>query len=141
MRYHGNEVVLLFPRPSILKMCARNMNGPTIVVDMETKEELEVTPDYGKKKSIATKSSAHLADLRDRTQKPRASATASSMTDRPLDAALRQYLTLRGGRTRKWDYSLRLVPRRTRGPRASPLPALAEKANHHPQPGQLGDVL
>jgi uncharacterized protein (DUF58 family) len=94
LRYHGNEVVLfhvLDPEDVRPKM-----NGPSILVDMETEQEMEVTPDYGKNE-YREKIETHLADLRDRTQ-------AAGMgyylliTDRPLDAALREYLTLRGAR-------------------------------------------
>jgi uncharacterized protein (DUF58 family) len=94
LRFHGNEVVLfhvLDPedvRPAL--------KGPTIVVDMETKDELEVTPDYGKKE-YRDKVAAHLEDLRNRTQSA-GMGYYLLMTDRPLDAALREYLTLREGR-------------------------------------------
>jgi uncharacterized protein (DUF58 family) len=94
LRYHGNEVVLfhvLDPEDVRPKM-----SGPSILVDLETQAELEVTPDYAKRE-YKEKIEAHLADLRDRTQ-------AAGMdyclliTDQPLDVALRQYLTLRGAR-------------------------------------------
>jgi uncharacterized protein (DUF58 family) len=94
LRFHGNEVVLfhvLDPedvRPAL--------KGPTIVVDMETKDELEVTPDYGRKE-YRDKVAAHLEDLRNRTQSA-GMGYYLLMTDRPLDAALREYLTLREGR-------------------------------------------
>ncbi|HWE48713.1 MAG TPA: DUF58 domain-containing protein [Bryobacteraceae bacterium] len=94
LRYHGNEVVLfhvLDPedvRPSL--------NGPSILVDLETNAELEVTPDYSKKE-YREKIEAHLADLRTRTQAA-GMGYYLLMTDRPLDEALREYLTLRGAR-------------------------------------------
>src|ERR1700733_14248390 len=94
LRFHGNEVVLfhvLDPedvRPAL--------NAPTVLVDMETKHELDVTPDYTKIE-YREKIDAHLADLRDRTQAA-GMGYYLLMTDRPLDAALREYLTLRGGR-------------------------------------------
>jgi uncharacterized protein (DUF58 family) len=94
LRFHGNEVVLfhvLDPedvRPAL--------KGPTIVVDMETKDELEVTPDYGRKE-YRDKVAAHLEDLRNRTQSA-GMGYYLLMTDRPLDAALREYLSLREGR-------------------------------------------
>ena len=72
------------------------LKGPTIVVDMETKDELEVTPDYGRKE-YREKVDAHLEDLRNRTQSA-GMGYYLLMTDRPLDAALREYLTLREGR-------------------------------------------
>jgi len=94
LRINGNEVVLfhvLDPedvRPAL--------NGPSILVDMETQEQLETTPDFTKKE-YRERVDAHIADLRDRT---RGAGMGYSllMTDRPLDDALREYLTLRGGR-------------------------------------------
>jgi len=94
LRLNGNEVVLfhvLDPedvRPAL--------NAPSILVDMETQQELETTPDFTKKE-YREKVDAHIADLRDRT---RAAGMGYYllMTDRPLDDALREYLTLRGGR-------------------------------------------
>ena len=94
LRFHGNEVVLfhvLDPedvRPAL--------NGPSILVDMETEQQLEVTPDHTRRE-YREKVAAHLADLRDRTQAA-GMGYYLLMTDRPLDAALREYLTLRGGR-------------------------------------------
>jgi uncharacterized protein (DUF58 family) len=94
LRYRGNEVVLfhvLDPEDVRPKL-----NRPSILVDIETKQELEVTPDYTKKE-YREKIDAHLTDLRNRT-------LAAGMgyylliTDRPLDSALREYLTLRGVR-------------------------------------------
>jgi uncharacterized protein (DUF58 family) len=94
LRYHGNEVVLfhvLDPEDVRPKM-----NGPSILVDLETQSEMEVTPDYGKKE-YRDKIEAHLTDLRNRTQSA-GMGYFLLMTDRPLDAALREYLTLREGR-------------------------------------------
>ena len=94
LRFHGNEVVLfhvLDPEDVRPKM-----SGPAILVDMETQTELEVTPDYSKKE-YREKIEAHLTDLRNRTQSA-GMGYYLLMTDRPLDAALREYLTLREGR-------------------------------------------
>ena len=94
LRLNGNEVVLfhvLDPedvRPSL--------NGPQILVDMETNEQLETTPDFAKKE-YRERVEAHLTDLRDRT-KAAGMGYCLLMTDHPLDDALREYLTLRGGR-------------------------------------------
>src|SRR5579862_5827363 len=91
LRFHGNEVVLfhvLDPEDVTPKL-----KGPTIVVDMETQAELEVTPDYGKKEYRA-KVSAHLEELRNRVTGA-GMGYCLLMTDRPLDDALREYLTLR----------------------------------------------
>ena len=94
LRFRGNEVVLFHVLDP--KDVRPNLNGPAILVDMETNQKLEVTPDYAKKE-YREKIQAHLADLRDRA---RAAGLGYCllMTDRPLDAALREYLTLRGGR-------------------------------------------
>jgi uncharacterized protein (DUF58 family) len=94
LRYRGNEVVLfhvLDPEDVRPKL-----NAPTVLVDMETKEEMKVTPDYAKKE-YQGKIETHLADLRDRTVAA-GMGYYLLMTDRPLDAALREYLTLREGR-------------------------------------------
>jgi len=94
LRYHGNEVVLfhiLDPEDVRPKM-----SGPSILVDLETQAELEVTPDYAKKE-YREKIESHLADLRDRTQAAGMDYCLMT-TDQPLDVALRRYLTLRGAR-------------------------------------------
>ena len=94
LRYNGNEVVLfhvLDPEDVRPKM-----NGPSILVDMETDQEMEVTPDYGKKE-YREKVDAHLADLSNRAQGA-GLGYFLMMTDRPLDGALREYLNLRGAR-------------------------------------------
>jgi hypothetical protein len=94
LRFHGNEVVLfhvLDPQDVRPKL-----SGPSILVDMETQDRLEVTPDYTRTE-YREKIEAHLADLRDRTQAA-GMDYCLLMTDRPLDDALREYLTLRGGR-------------------------------------------
>ena len=94
LRFRGNEVVLfhiLDPEDVHPKL-----NGPSILVDLETKTRLEVTPDYTRHE-YREKIEAHLADLRDRTQAA-GMGYYLLMTDRPLDEALREYLTLRGGR-------------------------------------------
>ena len=94
LRYRGNEVVLfhvLDPEDIHPKL-----HGPSILVDMESEAQLEVTPDYTKHE-YREKVEAHLADLRDRTQAA-GMGYYRLITDRPLDEALREYLTLRGGR-------------------------------------------
>ena len=94
LRFHGNEVVLFHVLdPKELQL---DLNEPAILVDLETQERLEVTPEYTKNE-YRQKMDAHIADLRDRTR-------AAGMdyyllvTDRPLDGALREYLTIRQGK-------------------------------------------
>ncbi len=94
LRFRGNEVVLFHVLDP--KDVRPDLKGPSILVDMETKQELEVTPDYTKKE-YREKIDAHLTDLRDRAQAA-GMGYVLLMTDRPLDAALREYLTLREGR-------------------------------------------
>jgi uncharacterized protein (DUF58 family) len=94
LRYHGNEVVLFHVLdPQELRP---QLNEPVLLVDMETQESLEVTPEYGHEE-YRVKVQSHITQLQDR-------ARGAGMdyhllvTDRPLDGALRQYLTLRQGR-------------------------------------------
>jgi len=94
LRFRGNEVVLFHVLDP--KDVRPELNGPSILIDLETNEQLEVTPDYTRKE-YREKIEAHLADLRDRT-KAAGMGYCLLMTDRPLDGALREYLTLRGGR-------------------------------------------
>jgi len=94
LRFHGNEVVLFHVLdPEDVKP---QLKGPTIVVDMETQAEMEVTPDYGKKE-YRDKVAAHLEELRNRVTGA-GMGYCLLMTDRPLDDGLREYLTLREGR-------------------------------------------
>jgi len=91
LRYHGNEVVLFHVLdPQELRP---QLNEPVLLVDMETQESLEVTPEYGHEE-YRVKVESHITQLQDR-------ARSAGMdyhllvTDRPLDGALREYLTLR----------------------------------------------
>jgi len=94
LRYHGNEVVLFhILDPQELKP---ELDEPVLLIDMETQESLEVTPEYGHEE-YRIKVQSHITQLQDR-------ARSAGMdyhllvTNRPLDGALRQYLTLRQGR-------------------------------------------
>jgi uncharacterized protein (DUF58 family) len=94
LRLNGNEVVLFHVLDP--EDVSPALNGPSILVDLETQEQLETTPDYTRK-DYRDKVQAHLTDLRDRA-KGAGMGYVLLMTDRPLDDALREYLTLRGGR-------------------------------------------
>lgn len=91
LRFRGHEVVLfhiLDPeeiRP-VLKSSA-------VLVDMETDQKIEVTPEYAKT-AYRAKIDAHVEELRTRT---RAVGMDYQLliTSQPLDAALREYLMLR----------------------------------------------
>jgi len=92
LRFHGNEVVLFHVLdPEDIRP---KLTGPAIVVDLETDARLEVTPDYAKSEYRA-KVDAHLEELKGRAQTAGLGYCLLS-TERPLDAALREYLTLRG---------------------------------------------
>jgi uncharacterized protein (DUF58 family) len=91
LRFHGNEVVLfhvLDPRE-----IEPQLGEPVVLVDSETSQRMEVTPEYAHN-DYRQKIGAHIEELRSR-------ARAAGMdyfllrTDRPLDSALAEYLTIR----------------------------------------------
>jgi uncharacterized protein (DUF58 family) len=94
LRFHGNEVVLFHVLdPRELRPA---LDKPVILVDLETRDEMEVTPDYARD-SYHAKIQSHISALGD-------AARSAGMdyhllvTDRPLDGALREYLAIRQGR-------------------------------------------
>jgi uncharacterized protein (DUF58 family) len=94
LRYHGSEIVLFHILDP--KEINPKLREPSILVDMETDEQMEVTPEYAQNE-YRHKMDAHIADLRTRA---RAAGLDYCLivTDRPLDAALREYLTIRQGK-------------------------------------------
>jgi uncharacterized protein (DUF58 family) len=98
LRFHGSEVVLFHILDP--KEIYPELKGPSILVDLETDQRLEVIPDYVKNQYRA-KMDNHLEQMRDRT---RAAGMGYHLltTDKPLDTALTEYLSLRhtqlGGR-------------------------------------------
>lgn len=94
LRHRGNDVVLfhvLDPRE-----VAPKFDGPTLLVDMETNESLEVSPDYARRE-YREKIDAHVAALRSHAQRAGLDYMLIN-TARPLDEALREYLAVRKGR-------------------------------------------
>ena len=94
LRFHGNEVVLFhILDPQEVRPV---LGEPAVFVDLETKQQMEVTPDYAAKE-YRGKMDAHIADL---GQRSRAAGMDYFLleTNRPLDAALREYLSIRHGR-------------------------------------------
>jgi uncharacterized protein (DUF58 family) len=94
MRFHGNEVLLfhvLDPQEIRPKL-----GEPMTLIDMETEEALEVTPEYAHH-DYREKMDAHIKQLSERV---RAAGMEYYLlvTDKPLDGALREFLTLRQGR-------------------------------------------
>jgi uncharacterized protein (DUF58 family) len=91
LRFHGSEVVLFHVLDP--KEIYPELKGPATLVDLETDQKLEVIPDYVKTQYRA-KMDDHLEQMKERTQ-------AAGMgyhlltTDKPLDRALTEYLSLR----------------------------------------------
>ena len=91
LRFQGHEVVLFHVLdPQEIRPV---MKGSSVLVDLETDTKIEVVPDYVKT-TYREKVDAHIEELRTRT---RANGMDYQLllTDQPLDAALREYLTLR----------------------------------------------
>jgi uncharacterized protein (DUF58 family) len=72
------------------------LDSPVLLVDMETGDALEVSPDYTRK-DYREKIDAHVDALR---TKARSAGMDYFLLDtsRPLDEALREYLSVRRGR-------------------------------------------
>lgn len=94
LRFHGNEVVLFHVLDP--EEVRPNLRDPALLVDLETEEQLEISPQYVRTQ-YRQKIDSHLEGLRDR-------ARAAGMeyfllsTERPLDSALRQYFAIREGK-------------------------------------------
>lgn len=94
LRFRGNEVLLfhiLDPRE-----LRPDLGGSTVLVDLETRAKIEVTADYAAKE-YRDRITRHVDSLRDAAQRAGMSYQLL-LTDRPLDDALREYLTVREGR-------------------------------------------
>ncbi|HME07192.1 MAG TPA: DUF58 domain-containing protein [Bryobacteraceae bacterium] len=94
LRYRGNELILFhILDPQELEP---KLKEPMLLVDMETDEAIEVSPEYAKHEYRA-KIQAHIDAL---STKARASNIDYHLlrTDRPLDEGLREYLSIRTGR-------------------------------------------
>jgi uncharacterized protein (DUF58 family) len=94
LRFHGNEVVLFHVLDP--QEVRPDLGEAAVLVDLETKQEMEVTPDYARKE-YRGKINGHIADLRQRSRGAGMDYFLLE-TDRPLDAALREYLAIRHGR-------------------------------------------
>jgi uncharacterized protein (DUF58 family) len=94
LRSGGNEVMLfhiLDPRE-----IAPELGASTVLVDLETRARMEVTAEYATRE-YGERIARHIEQLRDGAQRAGMSYQLL-VTDRPLDNALREYLTLRQGR-------------------------------------------
>jgi uncharacterized protein (DUF58 family) len=94
LRFRGNEVILfhlLDPQEISPKF-----REPVLLVDMETKGSLEVSPEYARSEYRA-KISDHIEQLRTRARGAGLDYFLMD-TSRPLDEGLREYLAVRQGR-------------------------------------------
>jgi uncharacterized protein (DUF58 family) len=91
LRFHGNELILFhILDPQEIRP---TMKEPMLVLDMETNDALEVTPDYVRTE-YREKIDAHIEGLR--TEARRSGIDYFLLdTSMPLDAALREFLTIR----------------------------------------------
>jgi hypothetical protein len=69
---------------------------PVVLVDLETDDTMEVSPDYARHE-YRQRVDAHIDALRTKAKAAGIDYTLVT-TDRPLDAALREYLFVRQGR-------------------------------------------
>ena len=94
LRARGNEVVLFHVLdPVELKP---TLNGPAMLIDMETEDALEVSAEFARDE-YRSRIGAHVDMLRSEAKGAGLDYFLIE-TDRPLDAALREYLTIRQGR-------------------------------------------
>lgn len=94
LRYHGNDVVLFHVLDPT--EVSPSFSSSRILVDMETGQEIEVSPEYAAgpyRERIA----AHLAQMK-RSAEGAGLSYYRVLTDEPLDNALRGYLSIRQGR-------------------------------------------
>lgn len=91
LRFHGNEVILFhILDPQEIRPA---LKSSTVLIDLETDTRMEVIPEYVKT-TYRARIDAHIESLR---SKARAAGMDYQLlvTNQPLDAALREYLTLR----------------------------------------------
>jgi uncharacterized protein (DUF58 family) len=94
LRFKGNEVILF----QILdaRELDPKLSGPALLVDMETNEAIEASADYARLEYVK-KINDHVTELQSKAQSAGLDYVLLR-TDQPLDAALRQYFTIREGR-------------------------------------------
>lgn len=94
LAFRGNEVILF----QILdpEEIAPTLREPSLLIDMESGESMEVSPEYTRTE-YRQKIDAHIEALREAAKRSGLDYFLLR-TDRPLDEALREYLTVREGR-------------------------------------------
>jgi uncharacterized protein (DUF58 family) len=94
LRFRGNELVLFHVLdPQELEP---QLGEAVVLRDMETGDAMEVSPEYARH-DYQQRMSAHIEDLRKKAQGAGIDYCLLR-TDRPLDAGLREYFTVRKGR-------------------------------------------
>ena len=91
IRFRGNELTLFHILDP--EEMAPKLDEAALLVDMETDETIEATPDYARSE-YRSKIAAHMEELKAKTQGAGIEYFLLR-TDRPLDEGLREYLTLR----------------------------------------------
>jgi uncharacterized protein (DUF58 family) len=94
LRYRGNEVILFHVLDP--DEVHPSLDGPRIMIDMETKQEIEVSPDYAAS-TYRKRMAAHLEAMKSEAQGAGLGYHLAT-TELPLDELLREYLTVRQGR-------------------------------------------
>jgi uncharacterized protein (DUF58 family) len=94
LRFRGNEVILFHILDP--KEVDPKLGEPALLVDMETDEAIEVTPDYARGE-YREKIASHIESLRSKAQGAGLDYFLIR-TDQALDQALREYFTIREGR-------------------------------------------
>lgn len=91
LTFHGNELILfhVLDRQEL----EPRLGGPVLLVDMETEDAMEVSPDYAKQEYPA-KIAEFLRNIQSKAQGA-GMEYCLLVTDRPLDAALREYFHIR----------------------------------------------
>ena len=90
----GNEVALFHILDP--EEIAPKLGDASLLIDMETQETLEVTPEYACEEYLI-KINSHIATLKAKAQSANMDYCLMS-TNKPLDAGLREYLAMRKGR-------------------------------------------
>jgi uncharacterized protein (DUF58 family) len=94
LRFRGNDVILFHLLDP--KEMRPKIGAPVILLDLETQDSMEVSPEYAQVE-YKDKIDAHIEALRSKA-KSAGLDYFLMVTDSPLDAGLRQYLSVRQGR-------------------------------------------
>ena len=94
LRFRGNEVILFHVLDR--RELEPKLNESSLLVDMETGEAIEASPEYARTEYRA-KIVSHIEALRSKAQAAGVDYFLLP-TDKPLDQGLREYLTIRQGR-------------------------------------------